>query len=429
MPVEEEWKKIIDENQSIYIYGAGNIGKKILRLIEKTENAALKVQGFLVSDMTGNPERIDKYYVTVPQNLSDRDSLILVAVTDVYQDNIIDSLKILGFSNVVTAYKYSFIGGEDEWDSQPKIIKVDTHELLLCQYRAGLFNRYDIIVRLLAIENYYGKNQCGFALYQKMQNMRTNDKEYGKISMQRFIRLIQSYEKYGYDENSELVVDEDLHLIDGSHRLALAIHFGTMRLRVRAVKREDKIWYGEEWFTRRFSMDEYKMMRERLFMVEKRWGDSIKGILWPSVSEYFNEIVELIRTQYSVTNIKDIVLNLEKFEKKVYQVYEVDSIAQWKINTKLKYMRQFSPYYIRTFDIDMGNPEFRIKKAGDGILSDKGARLKEEIRNRYKGRVQGYFSDIIFHTADNFYQSRYIDKIFMEEKQNEPNVLGVADEN
>ena len=31
MAIEGEWKALIDKNQSIYIYGAGNIGKKVLR--------------------------------------------------------------------------------------------------------------------------------------------------------------------------------------------------------------------------------------------------------------------------------------------------------------------------------------------------------------------------------------------------------------
>lgn len=78
-------------------------------------------------------------------------------------------------------------------------------------------------------------------------------------------------------------------------------------------------------------------------------------------------------------------------------------------------MRPFSPYRIRIFDIHMNNPEFRMKKAVKGILSDKGAKLKEKIRELYKGKVTGYFSDIIFHTADNFYQSECIEKLFREE--------------
>lgn len=46
MTVEEEWEKLISENSSIYIYGAGNIGKKILDLLHKTKGAEKKNKGF-----------------------------------------------------------------------------------------------------------------------------------------------------------------------------------------------------------------------------------------------------------------------------------------------------------------------------------------------------------------------------------------------
>lgn len=416
MTIEEEWKKLIDENQVIYIYGAGNIGKKVLSLIKKTDSAIKKVKGFLVSDLVGNPKMLDGFPVTIPKNLQDRMSLVLVSVTDIYQETIVEDLKQLGFENVIVAYKYSFME-DDNFSAFPKSIRINTTELLMCQYKEGLFNRYDIVVRLLAIEEYYGKNNYGFSLYERMQSQRAQDMSYGKISMQRFIKLIESYEKKGYKENSELIIDEKLHLVDGSHRLALALYFGVTRLTARIVQRDDEVLYGKEWFAGVFSQEECIMIENKLSLIEPEWSGTIKGILWPSVAGYFDEIISVIQEQYVVTNIRDIEFTTEKFEKKVREIYQMDSIAEWKINTKLKYMRPFSPYCIRIFDIHMDNPEFRMKKAVEGILSDKGAKLKENIRERYKGKVTGYFSDIIFHTADNFYQSECIEQMFRENAQ------------
>lgn len=414
MTIEEEWKNLLNENRSIYIYGAGKIGKKILRLIKDTESAMKKVKGFLVSDLAGNPKVLGDLPVVVPEDISDRTSLVLVSVTDIYQETIVEDLKKLGFTNIIVAYKYSFMK-DDIPGVFPKTIRVNTNELLLCQYKEGLFNRYDIVVRLLAIEEYYGKNNYGFSLYEKMQNERTQDASYGRISTQRFIKLIESYEKNGYKEDSELIIDERLHLVDGSHRLALAIYFGVARLTVRIVKRENEVFYGKEWFSELLSQEECKMIENKLSFIEVGWFGVIKGILWPSVTAYFDEIIDVIEEQYSVTNIYDIEFAPDEFEKIVHEIYQMDSIAEWKINTKLKYMKPFSPYHIRMFDIHMGNPEFRMKKAVEGILSDKGAKLKEKIRELYKGKVSGYFSDIIFHTADNFYQSECLEKLFFEE--------------
>ena len=103
MAIEGEWKALIDKNQSIYIYGAGNIGKKVLRLIRRTENAALKLKGFIVSDLIGNPAVLENYPVLLPGSVPDKDSLILVSVTDIYQDTIMEDLKKSGFVNIETA--------------------------------------------------------------------------------------------------------------------------------------------------------------------------------------------------------------------------------------------------------------------------------------------------------------------------------------
>ena len=42
----------------------------------------------------------------------------------------------------------------------------------------------------------------------------------------------------------------------------------------------------------------------------------------------------------------------------------------------------------------------------------QGEELKRIIRNCYKDKIENYFSDIIFHTADNAVQSRFIYRLF-----------------
>ena len=415
MEMKEDWKNLIDENHSIYIYGAGKIGKKVLRLIKKTGSAVEKVNGILVSDLTGNPDMLDGFPVMVPENVADRKSLVLVSVTDIYQEAILEDLKKQGFENIIDGYRYSFMEA-DIPSVSPTIVKVNTNELLLCQYKEGIFNKYDIIVRLLAIEEYYGKNDYGFSMYEKMQSGRGQEVSYGKTSLQEFIELIEACEKNGYKEESELIIDEELYLVDGSQRVALAVYFGITRLTVRIDKREGKDSCGKEWLVGVFSQEECKAIEKRLLLIEGRWTGKIKGILWSSVAEYFDEIIDAIGEQYSVSNINDFVFEWDEFEQIVKEIYRMDSIAEWKINTKLKYMRPFSPYCIRLFDIDLGNPNFRMSKAAKGILSDRGAKLKEKIREMYKSRISGYFSDIIFHTADNFYQSARIEKLFYERR-------------
>jgi hypothetical protein len=62
-----------------------------------------------------------------------------------------------------------------------KHIKCDVRELFFQQQRGNKFNRYDIVVRYLAIENYYKINDFGFNLYNKMQINRVGEIKWGGI--------------------------------------------------------------------------------------------------------------------------------------------------------------------------------------------------------------------------------------------------------
>ena len=78
----------------------------------------------------------------------------------------------------------------------------DARELFFQENVLTGFNRYDMIVRLLAIENYYGKNDFGWDLYRKQQNTRKGGDWQNAES--RFRALIKSYEENGYDTTSSI---------------------------------------------------------------------------------------------------------------------------------------------------------------------------------------------------------------------------------
>lgn len=411
MELQEQWNSFIGGLSSLYIYGAGKIGRKLLRLIQHTKND-VTIKGFLVSDRKGNPDYIEHISVMTPDMIEDRDTPVLVAVSDMYQELILKLLKTYAYTNVYVAYRYTYLWNDTE-EKRSCSFMVDTHELLLCQFVNGVFNRYDTIVRLMAAESYYGKCGKGMDVYIKMQNCRENsENNYGELSCGRFTALMDSFKEKGYDDASEIIVDEDLRLIDGSHRLALGIYFNIPRLRIRVLRQHMDIKYGREWFEDFFYEEEIKEVERKVEELMPSWFHPIKIILWSSVEGYFDEIVSEVEQDYRVANVQDYEFEWEEFESLVKEIYAIDSIALWKVETKLKYLKNFFPYKVRTFDVDMGNPQFRLSGAGNSILSDKGAALKEAIRSRYKNKVNNYFSDIIVHSGDGFYQSRYINELF-----------------
>ena len=102
---------------------------------------------------------------------------------------------------------------------------LNTYSLLKNHIIDGKFARSDFFVRLLAIENYYGKNDFGIDIYNKMQKQKgAKAFDRGKCS---FCNIVESFEKNGFilHENNYIVMNKVLRLTAGAHRLACCLYF------------------------------------------------------------------------------------------------------------------------------------------------------------------------------------------------------------
>ncbi len=99
----------------------------------------------------------------------------------------------------------------------------NTPKLFMRQINENDFIRYDVIIRLLAVENYYNRNDYGWALYEKLRKNQLKTTNV-KNEIVRFVDLIKSIEIHGFDSKSEIYIDKHFHLVNGSHRLALALY-------------------------------------------------------------------------------------------------------------------------------------------------------------------------------------------------------------
>lgn len=138
------------------------------------------------------------------------------------------------------------------------------------QQSNGIFDKYGIIIRLLAIENYYKKNNYGWDLYRKL---RVKQLEGKNISIQdaelNFIKLIQSYEKNGHNADSEIFVDKNFRIVNGSHRMALALYFNVENIPCRIVHRKGNHLTKENLLSYGFSTYEVDIVYKRYIKLLK----------------------------------------------------------------------------------------------------------------------------------------------------------------
>jgi hypothetical protein len=293
-----------------------------------------------------------------------------------------------------------------------KHIQLDTRELFYQENRNG-FNRYDIIIRYLAIENYYEKNNFGFKLYEKMQDARGNKKGYGIESLVRFKELVKSYERSGYKKTSEIELNKDLCLHDGSHRMALALYNKLEKISCKIRPYSIPVEYGIDWFLENdFTSNEISMMQSKYMELKNQLMVPFILILWPDVQKYFDEILKKIAFLEDVSFYKDYLYDDLSFEKIVKHIYAADSIAEWKIDKKLEYMKHNEQKIIRLIFLQIETPNFRIRENGSQTISVRGEAIKRIIRNAYKNKIENYYDDIIIHSGDNYYQNSFILNLF-----------------
>ena len=236
-----------------------------------------------------------------------------------------------------------------------------------------------------------------------MQEKRGNSPH--KNPLKAFEILIKEIEQKEYDMHSEIVVNKQMHIIDGAHRFSCALYFKTTQIPIKIVKNNTEFYYGINWFLQNgFSdeiMKELKTKKQEIFFENHLY---FEVILWPPVASFFDEIEEDIQNEYAILSSKTYT-DFTDFESFVKALYAIDDIKSWKVNMKLEGMKKY-PLTFRRILIDIPESDFRYKELNNHLISQKVEALKKQIREKYASKVDGYFYDIIIHIGDNYEHSK-----------------------
>ncbi|WP_044913064.1 hypothetical protein [Butyrivibrio sp. WCE2006] len=212
--------KLIDKlkKQNFYIYGTGFVAEHFYEALNR-----LELSKNTVSFVTTHNQNSEYHGIPVKsiKDIND-DLLICIAVHEANLKEIVEVLNERGLKNYVWIYPFIF----DMWYGEPikKGVLVPTNEILTtCK------NDYRIVIRVLAIEEYYKINKIGYSIYMKAQQVHSSP-DTARKRLEQFIKLIASWEDSGYSNDSKLKIDENNEIFDGVHRLALAYYHGISKV-------------------------------------------------------------------------------------------------------------------------------------------------------------------------------------------------------
>ena len=284
---------------------------------------------------------------------------------------------------------------------------VPTSYLLAKQVIHHTFNRYDIVVRYMAISSFLISDKIGISLYKKMQERRGGSSYDNPWKF--FKHLILDIQENGFDISRPILVDKDMHIVDGAHRLACALYFNESVVPVKVNKKLSASLYGINWFkSNNFSSGELSIIEDNKQSLFVKNYLFFEVILWPPVSKYFDEIEKLISERFLIISSKEYN-DLADFNIYIRELYKIDDIKDWKVNLKIERMSSYNKD-IRVINIEIPQPDFRYKE-NNQLISKVVEALKKQIRTRYKSKVDDYLHDIIIHIGDNYSHTKKSKKL------------------
>ena len=302
-------------------------------------------------------------------------------------------------------------------------IDIKTTDLFLAQYVGDYFNAVDVVVKYLAIENYYGINNNGFAIYKKMQMARVKEDW-----TEGFIKLIKSLEK-GYDTNNKIETDLNYSIHDGAHRLALGLYHGldsspARIYNVNVLRRS----YTLNWFTGNgFTSEEINIIMDKLNELLEKSRKEYFCILWPPARQQYDSIENEIKNLgpgLKITTKDTLTLSKEQLKDFIYAIYATDDISKYKLDLKYNHILsslesdnyEGKDYTVDIIKLMLENPDFKLKHLSGQPQSKQTINIKKDIRAKYCDKVTDYYYDIIMHVTDNQKQNDEVEKIVQKIK-------------
>ncbi len=301
--------------------------------------------------------------------------------------------------------------------------ELSVRDLFLSQYYNGDYLNYvhcDGAVRMMALEEYYHKNQIGFDLYRRVQAVSGFD------WTERYQKLIASYEKEGYRKGNPIELDAHLQILDGSHRLTLALYSGQEFIDAAIYNNDRRRVFDYDWFWKNgFSAKECHMVQDCVHEILQNAKYEYVGVLWPPAVALFDEIIENLR-QYDPERVQvrktmDMTLERGDFIQLFKALYHTDILNESGMNHKISLiencMSDHTVYPIRVFYLWVEEPQMGINPKNYTTQSRMVKALKTVFRARYQKRIANYQYDVIMHITDNYLQSKFC-RILLELDRN-----------
>lgn len=267
----EEWemKMFLQRlnGKKIVIYGTGHVARKFYKTMVK-----YGFQEHIMCFVRTKNVSAGEFFEGIPvycfeEVRVDSTMLICIAVHESLHIEIEDIVKQRTKEYIwIYPHLYAFMFGKPEQQNIELQISSLIHD-----YQDDL----RLGVRLAAIEQQDQKNTYGFDFYIRAQRLHC-DKDTAIQRLEQFMRLAAEWKHVGYKKNYVLVLNRNYGVIDGNHRMAMAIYTGQKTicadvyptdLAVKDIHGEEPMLEKELLLQNAFTIDEV----QQLEVIQKKY--------------------------------------------------------------------------------------------------------------------------------------------------------------
>lgn len=203
--------------KNIFIYGTGHVARKFYKVLGR-HGLQHQVRSFVKTNKAAGEELFENLpvYCIEELHLAEDDLLCLAVHASIRKE--IEAVVQSKTDQYLWIYPYLYelMFGEAE----QKNVKISVAALL-----KDFQNDLRLGIRLAVIEQQEGKNTCGFDTYLKAQTLHCN-RETAIQRLKQFRELIANWKQTGYQKEYKLTFTRNYGVIDGNHRLAMAVYTG-----------------------------------------------------------------------------------------------------------------------------------------------------------------------------------------------------------
>lgn len=243
-------------------------------------------------------------------------------------------------------------------------------ELLAAQYEDGKFARLDLVVNLACIKKYRETGEEDIDLYQTYASVSDFP------SIERFIETVDEY--LDHQQSPPVPIGYSSELLD-VQQAACALYKNPVSIPVTVVNGTPiHEGYTDEWFREHnFADADVALIRSEFSTLLAQSGSLFEVILWPPVSEYFEEILRSMQEEYPVHSCTRYTFDQEAFGEFVRDIYATQDDVRWGyIEEKIEEIVR-NPSEILVLQLEVPRPRIRERN------SHEMKELKERYRARY----------------------------------------------